>query len=397
MEDSILLEDNQELHVTLFSSFSVRLGSYDIVDYLGSSKKKAELLAFLVLNKDKPIQAFDLYDVLWPNDENSNPESSLKTLMSRLRANLDEFGLKTAIVTKKGFYSWNPKIPCNIDVFEFTALADELKGASNLTEQNEQKFKRAIAIYTGDLLPSLALSSWVVSKSMLYHNLYLDILYSYASLLSSNDRLSETVHYCKMGLDIDPNDYRLSLELIGTLIKLGKTREALTQYKKSGAGSNDLGMPPFEEMDSYYKKLIKIDTQASLDIDSILVDLFEEEEGAYICDYAIFKVIYQINMRNMKRLGTSMFLALITIDCQEADLMLVDKVMEILADTLRGSLRRGDTIARYSINQFALLLPTVNHQTGHRVLERIKKDFFQRCASSQISMNFKLRPVGYLL
>ena len=120
-------------------------------------------------------------------------------------------------------------------------------------------------------------------------------------------------------------------------------------------------------------------------------------EGAFVCEYAIFKDIYKLNMRNLKRLCTSMFLALITVDSLDnstPDSLLLDKIMRILGETLKSNLRRGDTVSRYSPSQYAVLLPTVNYQSGQIVLERIKKAFYSNCTTSQFMINYKLKPIS---
>jgi DNA-binding SARP family transcriptional activator len=384
----------------MLGKFMVIADGQDIIQYLGSSKKKVELLAYLILNKEKNISAFDLYDMLWPNDENSNPESSLKTLISRLRTNLSAFDLRNAIVTKRGFYSWNDDLDADIDVFAFENLCAEVQMAESLTKETEERFQEVLALYQGDLLPNSSLDSWVVPKSMYYHNAYLEAVQKYVALLNAEGRYSDVVHVCRKGLDIDAFDSSLNLSLMTALLKMGKSREALAQYNcTTGLHYTYLGMNPSDEILDFYKKLIRIERASGSDIDIIRKELWEEDEaeGAFICEYAIFKDIYKLNMRNLKRLGTSMFLALISVDAidnKTPDFLLLDKIMSILRDTLRDNLRRGDTVSRYSPYQFAILLPTVNHQTGQTVLERVKKEFYKKCSTSQFVINFKLKPIS---
>jgi len=388
------------LSIYMLGKFVMLADGQDIIQYLGSSKKKIELLAYLILNKDKNISAFDLYDMLWPNDENSNPESSLKTLISRLRTNLSLFDLRNAIVTKRGFYSWNDDLGASIDVFTFENLSIELQMVDSLTKESEEKFQQVLHLYTGDLLPNSSLDSWVVPKSMYYHNTYLEIVQKYVQLLNAEDRYSDVVRVCRRGLEIDAFDSSLNLSLMTALLKMGKSKEALAQYNcTTGLHYTYLGINPSDEILDFYKKLIRIERASGADIDIIRKELWEEDEaeGAFICEYAIFKDIYKLNMRNLKRLGTSMFLALISVDAidnKTPDFLLLDKIMTILRDTLRDNLRRGDTVSRYSPYQFAVLLPTVNHQTGQNVLERVKKEFYKKCSTSQFVINFKLKPIS---
>ena len=389
------------LTIRMFGDFTLYAGGRDFIGYLGNSKKKTELLAYLILNKDKNISANELFEVLWPNDENTNPESSLKTLISRVRTNLEEFSLRSAIVTKRGYYSWNNSLNAQIDVFEFDEICSETEKAENLSKQNEEKFQRAIELYKGDLLPNFSLDTWVVPKSVYWHNKYISVLAKYVKLLNESERYSDVITVCRQGLDINASDSTLNLELMTAYLKMGKYKEALARYNfATGLKNTGLFEDPSEEILEFYKKLIRIEQSSGSDIDLIRSELWEDEneiEGAFICDYAIFKDVYRLNMRNLKRLGTSMFIALISIDSIDntvPDFLTLDRITDIMCGTLRKNLRRGDTVSRYSQNQFAVLLPTVNQQTGQSVLERVRKEFYAACSTTQFVMNFTLKPIG---
>ncbi len=394
--------ETMKIEIYMLGKFMILVNGYDIIKDLGSSKKKIELLQYLILNTGKNVAATDLHDILWMNKDNTNPESSLKTLISRLRASLNEFDLKDAIVTKRGHYTWNENLDAQIDVFDFEALCRELLFAEELSMETEQKLQDILTLYQGDLLPHSSMEHWVAPKSMYYHTLYLDTLHHCVKLLGREERCEDIIRICRSGLTIDAFDSTLNLELMIALLKLGKSKDALAQYNcTTEMHYAYLGMAPSNEILEFYKKLIHIERTSVSDIDAIRQELWEEDEddqsGAFICEYAIFKDIYKLHMRNLERLGTPMFLSLVTVDYIAntiPDSLLLDKVMKILLATLKQNLRRGDTISRYSPYQYALLLPTVNHQTGQVVLERVKKAFYSESITSQFVMNYKLQPIG---
>ena len=122
-----------------------------------------------------------------------------------------------------------------------------------------------------------------------------------------------------------------------------------------------------------------------------------ERRGAFVCEYAVFKEIYNLQMRNLERLGASMFLAIIMIssqDGEEMDSMRLDNIMSGLEEILRKNLRKGDTITRFAPNIFALLLPTVNYSTGGIVLERIKASFYRFYPNTSIAFNYRVGPLS---
>ena len=101
-------------------------------------------------------------------------------------------------------------------------------------------------------------------------------------------------------------------------------------------------------------------------------------------------------MRNLERLGATMFLAIIMIspyNDDEIDPVRQDNIMNRLLEILRRNLRKGDTITRFAPTIFALLLPTVNYNTGGMVLERIKRMFYRSFPNSNIVFNYRVGPL----
>ena len=96
-----------KVEVYMLGRFSIMCGDEDILDVLGNSKKKIQLLQYLLVNKDTKYTNYNLFEHLWPSDDTSNPESALKTLVSRLRQDLRAFGLSSLISTIKGVYQLN--------------------------------------------------------------------------------------------------------------------------------------------------------------------------------------------------------------------------------------------------------------------------------------------------
>ena len=244
--------------------------------------------------------------------------------------------------------------------------------------------------------------NWVQSKSAYYHDRYLNMVYHYISLLENKGLFEDMIRVTRMGLEVDALDSRLNLELMSALLKSGRSKEALAQYNRTtDLHYNHLGINPSEEILAFYKQLIKIERTSSADISDIRNDLREsnDSDGAFVCEYAIFKDIYQLHMRNLKRLGTPMFLALVTVtslDKQPVEPLVLDKAMKQLLETLKSSLRKGDTISRYSPSQFAVLLPTQNYENGRIAMERVKKSFYRDGSNAQFLLNYRLGPIEML-
>lgn len=389
------------IEIFLLGKFDIVVDGVNASKVLSNSKKGKMMLEYLILHKDESISSSDLYEVLWPNEASSNPESALKTLVSRMRASMSKFDpdLGKAIVTSRGAYRWNSDLPARIDVFEFEALCRELSKATEMTRAVEDKFEKALSMYTGDLNAGNDSESWLVSRSAYYHTLYLRTAYLSIRLLKEKKDYDGVIRICRRALDIDAFDETMHLELMEALVKTNRSNEALVQYRHAtNLHYNYLGMRPPEKIQNFYKQIIQADQSLGMDIDSIRKSLQESDptNGAFICEYAIFKDIYQLLMRNFSRLGNGMFIAIVMLSSpggQYIEPLVLDGAMRTLLNAMVASLRKGDTVTRYSPSQYALLLPSVSHETGRMVMERIRNAFYRQYVDSTLSLSYKLAPV----
>ena len=385
--------------IYMLGEFRIFVDGKDILESLRSSKKKIALLQYLILNYNKPVFASNLMDMLWMGEEGLNLESALKTLVSRIRKDLAGLGLPDAILTKPGAYMWNPELG-GVDVFEFEHLCTKLLEQKKLDKQSRAQFEEVIYLYTDDLLLGSELDTYVAPKSFYYHNLYLKTLYRYIELLNEGGEYDEVIRVCKTALEIDVFDSELNLGLMTALLKRGKNKEALTQYQNTTAlHYTQLGVKPSDEILDFYKELIKRERSSEADIEEIRKELQEDggDNGAFVCEYTIFKDIYQLQMRNLKRVDMPMFLVLVVIsylDNREVDSLVLEQSMKRLQDTMQASLRKGDTVARYSPTQYAALLPSVgSYDVGRKVLERVKTVFYRDSQNVDFVFNYKLAPL----
>ena len=68
--------------------------------------------------------------------------------------------------------------------------------------------------------------------------------------------------------------------------------------------------------------------------------------------------------------------------------------MKGLSEVLKAHLRKGDTITHFSPSQYALLLPTVNMDSGRMVMERIKRFFYQKFPNSNVMFSYRIGPLS---
>ena len=308
------------IDIHLFGKFEIYVNGELVLENINQSRKTRDLLSYLILHVDKEVTHSELFENLWLDDENLNPSNALRTLLYRYRKMLDQHDLpelKESILTSWGTYQWNPELDAKIDVFEFEKLCRQAK---NMAVDDPKRIKvatEAMKLYTGDLLSIASETAWLIPISVYYHDLFLTNTFVIIDSLKVQEDYQEIIHVCKTALDIDLFEDRLHLELIQALMETGKNRAALSQFQAtSDLYYQHLGVAPSENIRSLYKNIIKIGQDMEVDIKIIQenIDMEDDVQGAFFCEYEIFKSIYHLQKRLLERTGGNFFIALITVN-----------------------------------------------------------------------------------
>ena len=387
--------DMADIQITMFAKFDILVDGRSALTFLGNSTKSVLLLKWLIFNNGKAVSSASLIDMFWSgSDKSANPESALKTMLSRIRSHMVAASplFASCIVYENQSYRWNTTISYEIDVFKFEALCAELAGTKELTDAVRAQYIKILELYPGDIACTGSEEDWIVSRSMYYNHLYLQNVHAFIDLLRQGQDYETIIHVCRIALDIDSFDERLNMELMEALKKSGQHNMAIMQYRHiTDAYYKYLGVTPSPQMLDFYKALIKEDLSAETDVATIRKALkgSKEEGGAFICDYSIFKDIYRLQIRNLNRQESKMFLVLLSVTpclADSFDPFVLDGIMRELLDILKKCMRKGDTITRYSSAQYAVLLPMVNHSGGSIAINRIKKMFYHKYSDNAVKL-----------
>lgn len=393
---------NDQIRIQMMDHFTIYINEQK-ADYLvNKTRKGVALMEYLILHQGQPTPNYRLLVTLWSEDKSANPENALKTLVSRLRALLNQIspGLGKCIVADRGAYHWETLPGMTVDVFEIEQIFDELAEKKDDSEAKKALYTRLIRLYVGDLLQNGEQNEWALARGTTLHNKYMMAIYSYIDLLKQEEDYKEIVNVCRSALDVDNFDDRLHMELMTALIKTNRSNEALVQYKHvMHLNYRYLGVQPSEDMQEFYKQIVRAGKTLDFNLEAIRSELREsgEQRGAFVCEYAVFKEIFNLQMRNLERLGSTMFLAVIMVgnpDDPTMNSIKQDNIMNGLLEILRDNLRKGDTITHFSPTMFALLLPTVNYTTGNMVMERVKRLFYRKYPNSNIPFAYRVGPLN---
>lgn len=388
-------------YVKLLGELEISYKGKNISEKSSKAKKIWNLLAYIVMHKNRLLLQTDLIDTIWTEDENSNPKSSLKTAMYRIRAMLSELAVDNEefIISSRGAYSWNTDIKCNVDAIEFERLCVESEQQNLNFDERIKLLKTAIDMYEGDFLKRFASDLWVIPLITHYHSMYVDKIKDLLMLLEKEKRYEEMERYALDAIRIESFDEKIHCYLVKSFMKQGNNTAAIAHYNKATKILlANLGVQPSAELRNLYLEVLKKQKSLETNLDIIIEDLKEAEfqKGAFVCDYGIFKETYKIVTRQAARSNRSVSIVLITV-CDShgelPDLNVLDKVMEKLVIVIRDDLRRGDVVSKYSGAQFVIMLPDAKYKDAEKITERIIRSFYKNNRKSILQFKYKINEI----
>ena len=390
------------IRIQMMGNFTVYINERQADHMMNKSRKGLALMQYLIMNREQPVSNQRLLATFWPDERVSNPENALKTLISRMRTLLNQVSedMGRCIVSDRGAYHWECLPGMTVDVYELESVLSQLAREKTDEEAQHALYQKMMKLYAGDLLKNSELNEWVVPQTTTLHNQYLAAVLSYVELLKRNGDDEEIIIVCRKALEIDPFDEKIHIQLMSALLRGNQTGMAKTQYDEVlHLYHHYLNVEPSKELMEFYKEIVSADKNLEFNLESICNELREDtgEHGAFVCEYPVFKEIFNIQMRNIERLGSTIFLAIVMvskINGQPMDSVKQARIMQGLVDILKCNLRKGDAVTHFSPTMIAVLLPTVNYTTGDTVMERMKFLFYRKYPNSNVLFNYRIAPLS---
>ncbi len=375
------------LNVCLLGQFQIEKDGLLVTDETLRSDMLKKLLGYVLTHRDHPITAQELSEALWQEDETENPMGALKNLMYRLRTILKKtLGDANYIITSPGAYAWNPELPVTLDVEVFEHYCNLIKNGSG-EEDLADNCEKALACYRGEFLENIVDRHWVVAMSTYYHSLFLAATKTLAAYYMEREQYEELERICINGLRHDGVDEQLHYYRIMSLIRRNNYDLAMKNYEAARKVLYDaLGVRDSGVLREAHQELLKMSKGvASERLENIQEDMVEKErpKGAFLCGYPVFREIYRLEVRKHDRQGDAEFMVLYTLsldegihaDNERVEKFMITKAMAQFEEALKQTLRVADIAARYSDNQYIILLPACTYENSLQVTKRIMKQF----------------------
>ena len=391
-----------KIYISMFGKISITWNGHSITEKDSRSRKTWLLLAYLIHERKRHITQDEIISLLWDEeDEQTNPQGSLKTALHRLRTMLNRLAPEAGhqlILRKDNSYAWNAAYELEYDVDIFESLCREIAAVSD-EDVRLAYCLRVFRLYQGDFLPTLQHEPWVAQISTRYHQMYLDAVKNAVDILETRGLVNDIIEVCRQALKIEPYDEELTEHLLRNLIAAGKHQEAADAYEElSNCLLTDFGTMPSETIRSLYWKALRTDNGYTVPVDEICRQLKESEPapGALFCEYDFFKVLYQAQARAIARTGESYHIGLLSVKARPGRNLSqssLDLVMSNLQHLICTSVRSGDVATRCSATQFIIMLPRANYESSCMVCNRIIRTFCRQYPHSPAEITAHIFPV----
>ena len=225
----------------------------------------------------------------------------------------------------------------------------------------------------------------------------MQMIVKFMEVLLRLGKFEEMADRCSIANAVDPMNADVNYYLIYSLYKIGNKKNAVEQYNRIvNAYYDEFGVEPERKLLELYEEITVHEEGIEADLNTIQEELTEKNarREAYICDYSVFQHYYKIEARACARNGMSVYIMLITIkqrSKEEPDLNKVAAGMEKMENVIASSLRSGDIFARYSKNQFIVMLPTACYENSLMIGERILKNFDRAKPKTNLNISYTVR------
>ena len=120
------------------------------------------------------------------------------------------------------------------------------------------------------------------------------------------------------------------------------------------------------------------------------------ENTAFVCEYDMFREVYRLQRRLLMRTGETMFLTMATLRSKVTDRhepLKNERAMSALLECCKHELRMGDSICRYSDDQYAIMFPVDSYENAVKVMERVRMSFYRKSNLNEYMLVYKIRPL----
>lgn len=239
------------LNVQLLGHFCIRVDDHAPITIV--QERLQVLLAYLLLHRSVPIARRQLAFALWPNTNDQQALSNLRTLLHRLGESLP--ALQDFVQLDRHTIRWFNEADLQLDVSRFEGMVAQAAQAHQ-PSMAIAALQHAVDTYTGDLLPG-CYDDWIVKpRERLVQN-FIQALEQLISLQEQQFQFDAAIHNAQRLVRLHPLHEAGHRQLIGLYAANNDRSRALNAYHQCAAIlRRELGVSPDAETQSLHQWLL---------------------------------------------------------------------------------------------------------------------------------------------
>jgi len=255
--------------LAIFLFGETRLKHADVQAQQPVTKGLQELLAFLLLRRERKHKREVLADLFWCDRDPHHARCCLNTALWRLRRLLEPSGVPRGTylkVTGMDEIAFNCESDYWLDVAAFENCVDPLldRAVTDLRDTDIARLEEAVALCKGDVLDGVY-SDWALHERDRLRRLHLNALYALMSSCRYRGKYDSGLRYGYQILLDDPLREEVHRAVMELHLAAGNRAAAVNQfeiYKRLLA--EELGVPPMEETQALYNAIVDSQSGGSL-------------------------------------------------------------------------------------------------------------------------------------
>jgi DNA-binding SARP family transcriptional activator len=229
-----LLAPASRLVVRVLGEVSIRRDTVDVPLPTGRPAMLVRLLAI----HHRGLELDEVVDTLWPEQDTDTGRRRLRDTLARLKARSGD------IVIRQG--SRLLLAPAWIDATAFRAAADRALGSGG--RDGGALAVAALALWTGDLLPSDPYEAWATGPREQLRRRRLDLLDLVAAQAAERGSYDEARQALEQAIEADPYDDTRYVLAARHLLAVGRREPARRMLARAVAAMQELGLQPPAEL-----------------------------------------------------------------------------------------------------------------------------------------------------
>ncbi|HEU4894909.1 MAG TPA: BTAD domain-containing putative transcriptional regulator, partial [Acidimicrobiia bacterium] len=246
----------EPLRIHLFGGFLLERGEWALPPI--ASRAGRSLFAYLVVNRDRPLQRDLLAGTFWPDLPDSRARRRLSHTLWQIQDVVNTDSSSHLDVTTDTL-AFDASTPFWLDVEEFDRVTAKTSDGADRGdgEMDAGRLRTCVELYRGDFLAGY-FDDWVLVEQDLYRQKYLTALRRLVDATKAEGGYDEALSLARRLTHHDPLSEEAHQEVMRLSFLLGRTSDAIEQFERCRSVlEEELGAEPSAPTVEIYQKILR--------------------------------------------------------------------------------------------------------------------------------------------